>query len=56
MCEVENIWNSIASEQSNVPVQPCHHEELDRRLADYENDPCWLLTLEDLQERIEANG
>jgi len=52
---VEDIWDSIASEQSNVPVPPSHREELDRRLADYEKDPGRLLTLEDLRGRIEAS-
>ena len=52
---VEELWDSIASEQSNVPVPSSHREELDRRLMNYEKDPGRLLTLGDLQERIEAN-
>jgi putative addiction module component (TIGR02574 family) len=52
---VEALWDSIASEESNVPVPPSHREELDRRLADYKKDPGRLLTLEDLEGRIEAN-
>ncbi|MHC4356763.1 MAG: addiction module protein, partial [Planctomycetota bacterium] len=36
---VEALWDSIASEESNVPVPPSHREELDRRLADYKKDP-----------------
>ena len=52
---VEDLWDSIISEQSNVPVPGSHREELDRRLADYEKNPGRLLTLEDLRGRIEAS-
>jgi len=51
---VEDLWESIASEESSVPVPQSHREELDRRLAEYEKDPGRLLTLEDLRGRIEA--
>ncbi len=52
---LEDLWDSIASEQSNVPVPPSHREELERRLTEYEKDPGRLLTLEDLRGRIEAS-
>lgn len=42
--------------KSNVPVPPSHREELDRRLAEYEKDSSRLLTLENLQGRIEGGG
>jgi len=48
-------WDSIASEESGVPVPASHREELDRRLAQYKKDPGRLLTLDDLQGRIEAS-
>ncbi|MEJ2705065.1 MAG: addiction module protein [Sedimentisphaerales bacterium] len=51
---VEDLWDSIAAVPSNVPVPASHREELDRRLAEYEKDPGRLLTLKDLQGRIEA--
>ena len=50
---VEDLWESIASEESSVPVPQSHREELDRRLAEYEKDPGRLLTLEDLRGRIQ---
>lgn len=31
---VEDIWDSIATSPSNVPVPEWHRAELDRRLAD----------------------
>jgi putative addiction module component (TIGR02574 family) len=51
---VEDLWESIASEESSVPVPQSHRDELDRRLAEYEKDPGRLLTLDDLRGRIEA--
>ncbi len=51
---LEDLWDSIASEASSVPVPQSHREELDRRLAEYERDPGRLLILEDLRGRVEA--
>jgi putative addiction module component (TIGR02574 family) len=53
---LEDLWESIASEPSSVPVPGSHRAELDRRLAEYERDPGKLLTLEELRQRIEAQG
>ncbi len=52
---LEDLWDSIASEESGVPVPASHREELDRRLAEYRKDPGRLLTLDDLRGRIEAS-
>jgi putative addiction module component (TIGR02574 family) len=51
---LEDLWDSIASDESSVPVPQSHRDELDRRLAEHEKDPGRLLTLDDLRERIEA--
>jgi putative addiction module component (TIGR02574 family) len=51
---LEDLWDSIASEESAIPVPQSHREERDRRLEEYERDPCRLLTLDDLRGRIEA--
>lgn len=53
---LEDLWDSIASEESSVPLPPSHRAELDRRLAEYEKDPGRLLTLDDLRGSVEANG
>lgn len=53
---LQDLWDSIASDESSVPVPQSHREELDRRLAEHEQDPGRLLTLDDLRERIEAEG
>ena len=50
---LEDLWDSIASDESTVSVPQSHKEELDRRLIRYESNPGDLLTLEDLNSRIE---
>ena len=50
---VEDLWDSIALDESSVPVPQSHKEELDRRLQSYESDPGNLLSLKELQGRIE---
>jgi putative addiction module component (TIGR02574 family) len=49
---VEDLWDSIAADQSVVPVPQSHADELDRRLKRYESSPGTLLSLEELQARI----
>ena len=51
---LEDLWDSIAADESSVPMPQSHREELDRRLTQYEENPGSLLTLDDLRERIEA--
>lgn len=50
---VEDLWDSISSDESAVAVPQSHKEELDRRLKRYESAPGTLLSLEELQARIE---
>ena len=50
---VEDLWDSIASDESSVPIPRSHMKELDRRLKSYESGPGSLLSLEELQGRIE---
>jgi putative addiction module component (TIGR02574 family) len=50
---VEDLWDSITSDESSVPVPQSHMEELDRRLKSYESHPGNLLSLEELQRRVE---
>jgi putative addiction module component (TIGR02574 family) len=51
---LEDLWDSIAADESSVPMPDSHREELDRRLAEYEKDPGRLLTLDDLRRRVEV--
>jgi putative addiction module component (TIGR02574 family) len=50
---VEDFWDSIALDESAVPVPRSHIDELDRRLRMHESVPGNLLTLEELQAGIE---
>lgn len=50
---IEDIWDSIASDESAVPVPQSHMEELDRRLKRYDSSPGTLLSLEELRTRVE---
>jgi putative addiction module component (TIGR02574 family) len=50
---VEDLWDSIASDESAVPVSQSHVEELDKRLKTYESAPGNLLSLEELRAKIE---
>ena len=49
---IEDLWESISSRASDVPVPDSHQEELDARLAK-EYSPGDLLSIEELQTRIE---
>lgn len=51
---LEELWESIASRDSDVPVPESHQAELDRRLEQHTNSPGDLLSLGELQERIEG--
>ncbi|MFZ0929822.1 MAG: addiction module protein [Syntrophobacteraceae bacterium] len=49
---LEDLWDSIATDESGVPVPRSHIEELDRRLSRYGSHLGDLLSLEDLQRGI----
>ena len=50
---VEDLWDKIAVDESNIPVPQSHKEELDRRLRRYHSHPGNLLTLKELRGRVE---
>jgi len=51
---VEDLWDNIAADESNVSVPRSHVAELDGRLERYESAPGNLLSLDDLKTRIES--
>ncbi len=51
---IEDLWDSIRGDQTNIPVPRSHLEELEKRLAGYRENPGSLLTLEELQSRVES--
>jgi putative addiction module component (TIGR02574 family) len=51
---VEELWDSIIADESSVPIPRSHKKELGRRLQSYVSAPGNLLSLEELQGRIES--
>jgi putative addiction module component (TIGR02574 family) len=51
---LEDLWDSVASNPETVPVPPSHVAEIERRMAWHEANPGKLLSLDQLQSRIEA--
>ena len=49
---VEELWDSIARESDQLTLTPAQMEELDRRLADYEQDPEQGVAWEEVRDRI----
>ena len=49
---VEELWDSIASDK-NIGFPESHKAELDRRLIKYQNQRGRLLSLKELQARLE---
>ena len=50
---VEDLWDRIAFDEASVPVPQSHKDELDRRFKHYKSNPGTLLSLSELQERID---
>ena len=50
---VEDLWDSISVNETDVPVPESHKAELDSRFRKYESAPGALLSLEELRARIE---
>lgn len=51
---VEDLWDSIILDESSVPIPESHVEELERRLKSYKDHPEKLLSLKEIQIKIEA--
>jgi len=51
---VEDLWDNISSDESAIPVPQSHIKELDRRLKRHKSAPGKLLSLPELQKRIES--
>jgi len=49
---VEDLWDSIAADESGMPVPQSHKKELDRRMRRHKSHPGDLLSLQELQARI----
>jgi len=51
---VEDLWDSISADQTSIPIPQSHKDELERRLKRYRAHPGDLLSLEELQTRINS--
>ncbi|MBS2035159.1 addiction module protein [bacterium] len=51
---VEDLWDDLASDPSQVPVHDWQREELDRRRARLESSPDIGLSWEEVQARVRA--
>jgi putative addiction module component (TIGR02574 family) len=50
---IEDLWDSVATEEVAVPIPEKHMLELDRRYAKYAASPGALLSLDELRSRID---
>jgi putative addiction module component (TIGR02574 family) len=50
---VEDLWDNIASDDSDVSVPQSHKDDLNRRLERYILKPGNLLSLRELQHKID---
>ncbi|MDR4497193.1 MAG: addiction module protein [Candidatus Scalindua sp.] len=48
---IEDLWDSISSMDSDIPIPDSHKDELDKRLAKG-HSPGNLLSIKELQNRI----
>tara|TARA_B100000315_G_scaffold242577_1_gene264928 strand:+ start:537 stop:758 length:222 start_codon:yes stop_codon:yes gene_type:complete len=51
---IEDLWDSIVSKDSEVPIPESHKEELDKRFEKHSKSPGELLSLKELQARVES--
>ncbi len=49
----EDLWDNVSVDEVKVPIPQSHINELSKRMKSYESNPGNLLSLEELQGRIE---
>ena len=49
---IEELWDDLSANPTNVPVQPEQIDEVERRAEKLKQDPASALTWEDIQRRI----
>jgi len=50
---VEDLWDNIISNESAIGIPQSHINELKKRFKKYQTDPDNLLTIEELQTKVE---
>lgn len=51
---IEDLWDSIVSNDSEVPIPDSHKEELNKRFERYSKAPGELLSLKELRARVQS--
>jgi len=49
---VERIWDSIAAERPVLPLSNSRRAELERRLAEHEQDPSTVITWDEIKAAV----
>jgi putative addiction module component (TIGR02574 family) len=50
---VEDLWDNIISNESAIAIPQSHITELKKRFKKYQTDPDNLLTIDELQTKVE---
>lgn len=53
---VEEIWDSIAAEEEQIPLTDAQHQDLQRRIADYEANPHAGSSWEEVKARLKESS
>ena len=51
---IEDLWDSIVSIDSEVPIPESHKDELDKRFERHSKAPGELLSLKELRVRVQS--
>jgi len=51
---VEDVWNSIAENQENLPMPDWHKHELDKRLQTYQSGDAQLIDWNTIHKELKA--
>jgi putative addiction module component (TIGR02574 family) len=52
---VEGVWESIVSNNEEIPIHDWQKKELDKRYRDYKADTTKLHSVNDIHDEIKAN-
>jgi putative addiction module component (TIGR02574 family) len=53
---VQEIWDSIAASQEEIPLTETQKQEFDRRLADLDANPNNVLTWDEIKAQVREQG
>ena len=53
---VQEIWDSIAASQEEIPLTETQKQEFDRRIADLDANPNNILTWDEIKAQVREQG